>query len=145
MMQVRNKHSYLHMRREHEKIVVTGLGVMSPNGKEVDEFFDNLCNGVSGISKLERFDASPFKCQIAGQVADFNPRDYYKSRKKIKQNDLCTHFSVAASHMALADAGIDLKAEGTPVDPNRVGVIVGSAFGGMMSFENAVNDLTAYG
>ena len=103
----------------HEKIVVTGLGVMSPNGNIVNTFFDNICNGHSGISKLDRFDTSPFKCQIAGQIRDFNPRDYFKSKKKIGQNDLYTHYAVAASHMALADANIKLTPE-SGIDPTRV-------------------------
>ena len=120
-----------------DPIVVTGMGCISPVGKTHTEFFDNLCNGVSGIDKISRFDAEPFKCQIGGQVKDFNPRDYYKSRKKIKQNDLYTHYAVAASHTALEDAGIDLKAEGSSVDANRVGCIIGSAFGGFGSFEQA--------
>jgi len=102
----------------HEAIVVTGMGIISPNGLSVTKFYDNICQGVSGISKLDRFDASPFKCQIAGQIRDFNPKDYFKSKKKIGQNDLYTHFAVAASHLALADANIDLKAEG--INPYRV-------------------------
>ena len=134
----------------HEKIVVTGLGVISPVGKTHEEFFENICNGVSGISRIDRFDPSPFKCQIGGQVKDFEPRDYYNSRKKIKQNDLVTHYAVAASTMAMKDAGINLGvakgSEPTPgVDANRVGCVLGSAFGGMGSFENAANDLSAYG
>ena len=133
------------LRMQQERIVVTGLGVMSPVGSEPDAFFDNLCNGASGISKLTRFDANPFKCQIAGQIHDFDPRAHYKSKKKIKQNDLNTHFAVAASHLALADAGIDLNAPDGKVDPTRVGVIVGSAFGGMDSFEKAANDLAQFG
>lgn len=133
--------SLLSMR---EKIVVTGLGVISPVGSTATTFFDNICNGVSGISKVDRFDASPFKCQIAGQIRDFDPRQYYKSKKKIKQNDLYCHYAVAASHTALADAGIDLINQQT-VDPNRVGVIIGSAFGGMDSFERAANDLATSG
>ena len=133
------------LRMEYEKIVVTGLGIVSPVGCEVPLFFDNLCNGVSGITKLDRFDPAPFKCQIAGQVKDFDPKTYYKSKKKIKQNDLYTHFAVAASHMALTDAGINLLQEGNQVDATRVGVIIGSAFGGMDSFEKAANDLTMYG
>ena len=96
--------------------MVTGLGVVSPTGTTAEVFFDNLCEGKSGLGKIDRFDASPFKCQIGGQVKDFNPRDYYKSKKKIKQNDLYTHFAVAASRMAMEDAGIDLKAEGNTVD-----------------------------
>jgi len=133
------------MSEKGEKIVVTGLGIISPCGKTVTEFFDNLCDGVSGISQLERFDPEPFKCQIAGQVKDFNPRDYYKSKKKVKQNDLYTHFSVAASKEALSDAGIDLFAEHNSVDATRVGVIIGSAFGGMGAFENAANNLKEFG
>jgi 3-oxoacyl-[acyl-carrier-protein] synthase II len=133
------------LQMQKERIVVTGLGVVSPVGSDPNIFFDNLCNGVSGISKVDRFDPDPFKCQIAGQIRDFDPRAHYKSKKKIKQNDLNTHFAVAASHMALADAGIDLLAADGKVDPTRVGVIMGSAFGGMDSFEKAANDLALYG
>ena len=133
-----------------EKIVVTGLGIISPCGKTHEEFFENICNGVSGIGIIDRFDPEPFKCQIGGQVKDFDPRDYYNSRKKVKQNDLYCHFAVAASHMAMKDAGMDLGmakgSEPTPdVDPNRVGCIIGSAFGGMGSFENAASDLREFG
>jgi 3-oxoacyl-[acyl-carrier-protein] synthase II len=126
-----------------ETIVVTGLGIISPSGSGATEFFDNICAGVSGVSRLTRFDPEAYKCQIAAQVKDFNPKDHYKSRKKIKQNDLSCHYAVAASHMALADAGLDLSAEG--IEGERCGVIVGSAFGGMMSFEEAANDLKEYG
>lgn len=130
---------------DKERVVVTGLGVVSPTGTTAPVFFDNLCEGKSGLGKIDRFDASPFKCQIGGQVQDFNPRDYYKSRKKVKQNDLYTHFAVAASRMAMEDAGIDLKAEGNTVDANRVGAIIGSAFGGFSSFEYAADELKNYG
>lgn len=129
----------------HEKIVVTGLGLISPVGSTAPVFFDNLLAGRSGITKLDRFDPNAFKCQIAGQVRDFDPKTYYNSKKKIKQNDLYCHFAVAASHLALADAGIKLNAEGNKVDPTRVGVIIGSAFGGMQSFETAVADLNSNG
>ena len=128
-----------------EKVVVTGLGVISPVGKTHSVFFDSLLEGKSGIGKIDRFDASAFKCQIGGQVLDFNPRDYYNSKKKIKQNDLYCHFAVAAAHEALKDAGIDLLKEGNTVDANRVGIIIGTAFGGMGSFENAANNLAQFG
>jgi len=78
-------------------------------------------------------------------VKGFDPKTYYKSKKKIKQNDLYTHFAVAASHLALADAGIDLIGGTTQVDATRVGIIIGSAFGGMDSFEKAVIDLQLNG
>lgn len=129
---------------KQETIVVTGLGIISSIGVKPNDFFNNLINGVSGISKVDRFDASPFKCQIAGQVNNFDPKTYYKSKKKIKQNDLSCHYAVAASHEALADAGLVL--DGTNgIDPTRCGVIIGSAFGGMETFEKAANDLTKFG
>ena len=124
--------------QQHEKIVVTGLGVVSAVGSTPDIFFDSLCKGASGITSVTRFDPSPFKCQIAAQINDFDPKTYYKSKKKIKQNDLCCHFAVAGAHLALADAGISLGAEGNTVDPTRVGVIIGSAFGG--SIYEMIND-----
>jgi 3-oxoacyl-[acyl-carrier-protein] synthase II len=127
-----------------ETIVVTGLGVISSVGVKPDIFFNNLLNGMSGISKVDRFDANPFKCQIAGQVNNFDPKSYYQSKKKIKQNDLSCHYAVAASHEALADASLKLDSTSS-VDATRVGVIIGSAFGGMDSFEKATNDLNKYG
>lgn len=132
------------MSSKPETIVVTGLGVISSIGVKQDVFFDNLVKGVSGISKIDRFDASPFKCQIAGQVNGFEPKTYYQSKKKIKQNDLSCHYAVAASHEALADAGLSLD-QSKGIDPTRVGVVIGSAFGGMESFERAANDLTKFG
>lgn len=131
------------MRTKNEVIVVTGLGIISPVGSTATTFFENICNGVSGVSKLERFDPAPFKCQIAAQVKDFDPKAYYKSKKKVKQNDLSCHYSVAASHLALSDAGLDLS--NPSIDATRAGVIIGSAFGGMDSFEKAVNDLNQFG
>lgn len=124
-------------------IVVTGLGIISPVGCGSTDFFQNICNGVSGVSRLERFDPEPYKCQIAAQIKEFDAKQYYKSKKKIKQNDLSCHYSVAASHMALADAGIDLSS--SAIDATRAGIIVGSAFGGMDSFEKAVHVLRDQG
>lgn len=92
---------------------------------------------------MERFDPEGYKCQIAAQIKDFDPKEHYKSKKKIKQNDLSCHYSVAASHMALANAGLDLS--DPTVDATRAGVIMGSAFGGMDSFEKAVHVLRDQG
>jgi 3-oxoacyl-[acyl-carrier-protein] synthase II len=134
----------LSMSQKHEKIVITGLGVVSSVGNKHEQFFSNLLTGVSGISKVDRFDASPFKCQIAGQINGFDPKAYYQSKKKIKQNDLSCHYAVAASYEALADASLKIDAI-NGADPNRVGVVLGSAFGGMDSFEKAASDLSRYG
>lgn len=129
---------------KHETIVVTGLGVISSVGVKPVAYFDNLVNGVSGITNVDRFDASPFKCQIAGQVKNFDPKAYYQSKKKIKQNDLSCHYAVAASHEALADAGLVIDAA-KGIDATRIGVIIGSAFGGMETFERASLDLAKLG
>ena len=104
---IQHRH-HISMITDDQRVVVTGLGVISPVGLLVPTFFDNICNGVSGISNVDRFDATPFKCQIGGQIRDFDPKNYYNSRKKIKQNDLYCHYAVGASHMALKDAGINL-------------------------------------
>jgi 3-oxoacyl-[acyl-carrier-protein] synthase II len=129
-------------RSPDQTIVVTGLGIMSPAGKTVSSFFDSICSGVSSVDKLTRFDCSNYKCQIAAQINDFDAKDYYRAKKKVKQNDLSCHYAVAASHMALADAGIsDLS----KIDPTRVGTIIGTAFGGMDTFEQAVLDLHTTG
>lgn len=132
-------HAKLMMRNAAQTIVVTGLGIVSPSGLNAKDFFDNITKGKSSISKVTRFDASPFKCQIAAQITSFDPKTYYKSKKRIKQNDLSCHYAVAASHMALADAGLDLS--NPSVDAERVGTIIGTAFGGMDSFEKAVLNL----
>lgn len=124
-----------------QTIVVTGLGVISPCGHTPEVFFDRICNGPSAISTLDRFDPAPYKCKVAAQIRDFDPKQYYQAKKKIKQNDLSCHYAVAASHMALADAGLsDLSVIG-----NRVGVALGSAFGGMETFEKAVLQLHQQG
>jgi 3-oxoacyl-[acyl-carrier-protein] synthase II len=126
-------------------IVVTGLGVISPCGLDHKSFFEFICSGKSAVSKIDRFDASPFKCQIGAQIRDFDPKQYYKSKKKIKQNDLSCHYAVAAAHSALADAGIDLFSVTSTVKAQEVGVIVGSAFGGMDTFEKAALELRSSG
>jgi 3-oxoacyl-[acyl-carrier-protein] synthase II len=130
----------LRMNKE-ETIVVTGLGVISSSGSTVNKFYDNVFNGKSGISKIDRFDASRFKCKIGGQIRDFEAKQYFKSKKRVKQNDLSCQYAVAASHLALEDANFNID----NTDASKVGVIIGSAFGGMGSFEDAVNTLNSKG
>lgn len=112
------------------RVVVTGLGVISPIGNEIDTFWKNVKDGVCGIDKVTRFDASAFACQVAGEVKDFEPTQYI-DRKEAKRMDRYTHFAVAAAKMALADSGLDLEKE----DMNRFGVITGSGIGGIETFE----------
>lgn len=127
--------------QQHKKtIVVTGLGIISPSGNTVSEFFNNLIEGKTAIDKVDRFDATKYPCKIAAQVRNFDPNNHYIGKKKVRQNDLSCHYAVAAAHQALADANINLLST-TTVDPNRVGVIVGSAFGGMETFEQTAKNL----
>mmetsp|Transcript_17667 Transcript_17667/g.35524 ORF Transcript_17667/g.35524 Transcript_17667/m.35524 type:complete len:470 (+) Transcript_17667:74-1483(+) len=124
--------SGLRMVDEGKKIVVTGLGVMSGVGDSLDSFWDNLIAGKGSIDRVTRFDASAYTCQIASQVGDFTPGDYFNSAKTAKSQDRFTHLAVAAARMAVEDSGLKLD----NVDKSRFGVLVGSAFGGMQTYED---------
>lgn len=121
-----------------KRVVITGLGAVTAVGSG-DELWNNLLNGVSGIDRVTKFDPSQFPTQIAGEVKDFDPKPYYKNPKMVKQNDDYTHYSMAASKMALEDASLD--AAGT--DPTKFGIMVGSAFGGMATYEEQTLKLDA--
>jgi len=116
---------------EGKKIVVTGLGVMSGVGDSLDSFWDNIVAGKGSIGKVSRFDASAYTCQIASEVPEFTPGDFFNSAKTAKSQDRFTHLAVAAARHAIEDACIDLS----KVDKSRFGVLVGSAFGGMQTYE----------
>ncbi|MBO8129436.1 MAG: beta-ketoacyl-ACP synthase II [Peptococcaceae bacterium] len=112
------------------RVVVTGLGVISPLGTGVDTFWSALINGTSGIRTISRFDAAPFRTRIAGEVPDFEPTKYI-DKKEARRMDRFTQFAVAAAGMALEDAGLDK----TSLDGQRTGVILGSGIGGIQTFE----------
>ncbi len=126
-----------------DKVVVTGLGIISPAGNTVDGFFQCVTEGKSAVCLLDRFDSTKFKCKIAAQVRDFRPNDYYHNKKRSRENDLSCHFAVAAARNALHDAGISFGQSN--INWDRVGVIVGSGLGGVESFERAGNDITSKG
>ncbi|RTQ50673.1 beta-ketoacyl-[acyl-carrier-protein] synthase II [Hymenobacter gummosus] len=111
------------------RVVVTGLGAITPLGKTVAEYWDGLSRGVSGAAPITRFDASKFKTRFACEVKGYNPDDYFE-RKEGRKMDLFTQFAIIASDQAIADAGL---AEG--VDKDRVGVIWGSGIGGLRTFQ----------
>jgi len=113
------------------RVVVTGLGVVSPLGTGVEKTWDGLINGRSGIDRITRFDASDLPTQIAGEVRDFNPEEYI-DKKEIKKMDLFIQYGLAASCEALADSGFEITSE----NAERVGVIVGSGLGGLPTIEN---------
>lgn len=113
----------------NQRIVITGLGVISALGNDPDRYFDQLAEGKSGISKVDAFDPTDYPSQVGGQVRDFDPNDYMDP-KEAKRNDRYTQFAVAAARQAYAQAGIS---EGADVD--RIGVLVGSGIGGMNTIE----------
>ena len=116
------------MRR---RVVVTGAGVISPVGNTIEQFWDSLKNGRSGIRRLTHFDVSKYSSQVAGTVEDFNPEDYFSS-KEARRMDRFVQFALAASKMALESSGIDLDR----TDLERVGVLIGSGVGGMTTIED---------
>ena len=112
------------------RVVVTGMGAVTPLGNTVKNFWKNLCEGKSGIGPITKFDASKFTSRIAGEVKNFDPTQYFE-RKEIKKMDTFIHYAVAASDMAVNDAYFD----GIPLDKNRVGVLIGSGIGGLGTIE----------
>ncbi|MBE2222735.1 MAG: beta-ketoacyl-ACP synthase II [Anaerolineae bacterium] len=111
--------------RGRPRIVVTGIGMMSPLGNSADESWEALINGRSGVARITQFDASHLPVQIAGEVKDFDPKDYMDF-KEARRMSRCSQLSVAAATMALADAGL---ANGLP-DPERAGTLMGTGVGG---------------
>ena len=112
------------------KAVITGIGVVSPIGSTLEDFWDGLKSGTSGIGKIDCFDASEFSVQIAAQVKGFNCEDFV-SRKEQRRMDKYCHYALAAARMAMDDAGI---AEGD-YNPELMGSLVGSGVGGVMTME----------
>ena len=108
------------------RVVITGLGVISPVGTGKDVFWKSLLEGKNGIDKITRFDATEYKSQIAGEVKDFDPADYM-DKKEAKRIDRYAQFAVAAAKMAVEDAKLNLEAE----DCDRIGTFVGSGIGGI--------------
>ncbi|MGF1449035.1 MAG: beta-ketoacyl-ACP synthase II [Opitutales bacterium] len=112
------------------RVVVTGMGAVTPLGTGRDKFWQGLLEGRSGIVGIDRFNLEGFACKVAGQVDDFDAGDWMDF-KEAKRNDRYTHLAVAAARMAYEDAGLNKDA----VDPERFGVIIGSGIGGMKSIE----------
>jgi 3-oxoacyl-[acyl-carrier-protein] synthase II len=112
------------------RVVITGLGIVSPIGNGRDKFWESLCAGKSGISKITSFDASAFSSRIAGEIRDFDPT-VYMSPKDVKRSDRFAQFAVAAACMSLEDANLELDR----LDPYRVGCIIGSGIGGIHTIE----------
>tara|TARA_Y200000002_G_scaffold311440_1_gene268477 strand:- start:1557 stop:2807 length:1251 start_codon:yes stop_codon:yes gene_type:complete len=118
------------MTENTRRVVVTGLGIVSPVGSTVDKAWANIKNGVSGIRKISTFDASSFSVQISGSVIDFNADDYITPKNQ-KKMDTFIHYGIGASVMAINDAGLEISEE----NGDRVGISIGSGIGGLPYIE----------
>ena len=113
-----------------KRVVITGLGCVTPVGTGKDDFWVNVKSGVSGIDKITRFDYTNYQTQIAGEVKDFTPEDYI-SKKELKKMDRFTQFAMVASKLAVADSELDLN----NIDGNRMGTVIGTGIGGVETIE----------
>jgi len=118
---------------ELKRVVVTGLGAVTPVGNTPDETWKNLLDGVSGAATLTQFDASKFKTQFACEVKNLNINDYI-DRKEARKMDRYTQLAIIAADQAVKDAGLDAEKE----DTNRIGVVFGVGIGGIKTFEDEV-------
>jgi 3-oxoacyl-[acyl-carrier-protein] synthase II len=113
----------------HRRVVITGIGVITPIGNDLATFWTNCKNGVSGVGPVTLFNAENFECRIAGEVKGFEPGKYFKDQKDVRRSDRYTQLSMGAASMALAQSGVELER----MDLERVGVIIGSGIGGLKS------------
>ncbi|MBO4399474.1 MAG: beta-ketoacyl-[acyl-carrier-protein] synthase II, partial [Lachnospiraceae bacterium] len=109
------------------RVVVTGAGVISPVGNDIDTFWNNLKNGVCGVDRISRFDASRLKVYLDAEVKDFDPKQYYGAMQEIRRSDLCMQYAMAAAVQAVEQSGI-LNSD---LDRERFGVYIGSGIGGI--------------
>jgi 3-oxoacyl-[acyl-carrier-protein] synthase II len=112
------------------RVVVTGLGLITPLGTGIQKTWEGICKGASGIDRISAFDAVEFPVQIAGEVKDFNAEDFIE-RKEIKKMDVFIQYALSAGSMAIEDAGMKI----TETNADRVGVIVGAGIGGIQTIE----------
>ena len=123
-----------------ERVVVTGMGVITPVGNNVDDFWNSVKAGKTGFGKITAFDASNFKTSLAAEVKNFNAADYMDKRTA-RRMELFSQYAVAASKEAIANAGLDMERE----DPFRVGVCVSSSVGSLQAMEKEVKRLLEKG
>lgn len=116
-----------------KRVVVTGMGAITPLGHDVASTWEAAKNGVSGAGPITHFDASKFKTQFACEVKDFNPEEYF-DRRKLRQLDLYAQYALVAARQAVEDAGIE-KDDAKDLNKDRVGVIVAAGIGGLHTFE----------
>lgn len=120
---------------ELKRVVVTGMGALTPLGNSIDEYWNGLINGVPGADMITLFDASKFRTKFACEVKNFDPVQYL-DRKEARKIDRFTQFALVASDQAMADAGLNKE----NIDPDRVGVVFGSGIGGLITFQQEVTE-----
>lgn len=120
---------------ELKRVVVTGLGSLTPIGNTVPEYWNSLLNGVSGADVITRFDASKFKTQFACEVKNYDANQFF-DRKEARKYDLYAQFGIVSSNEAIKDSGIDVE----KIDLDRAGVVWASGIGGLITFYNEVSD-----
>ena len=125
---------------ELKRVVVTGLGGVTPLGLSAEETWENVKKGVSGAGPITHFDASQFKTQFACEVKGFDPANYV-DRKEARKMDLYTQYALAAAKMAVADSGMNLET----VDKNEIGVVLGVGIGGIHTFEEEAGNYAING
>ena len=116
----------------NRRVVITGLGVVTPLGHDLEAFWTKLQEGVSGIGMIDAFDTTGFDCRIAGQVRDFEPKEFFNNPKDVRRTDRFTHFAMGAAKLAMKDSGVDVET----VNRDRFGVIVSSGIGGLKTLED---------
>ncbi|HRI38313.1 MAG TPA: beta-ketoacyl-ACP synthase II [Nitrospira sp.] len=126
--------------RPTRRVVVTGLGLVTPLGTGVEKTWNAICAGESGIARITRFDPTGYDAQIAGEVKDFDPARFIE-KKEIKKMDAFIHYAVGAAQLAVDDAGLKVS----PEEATRVGVYIGSGIGGLGSIEHYHDVLRAKG
>lgn len=124
----------------NHRVVITGMGAITPIGNTVEEFFDNVKAGVCGIDFITHFDTEPYAVKLAATVKNFDPKPYM-DYKEIRRTDRFSQFAIAAASQAIEDAGIDIDS----IDRNRFGVIVGSGIGGLENIEKDAKTLLEKG
>ena len=125
------------MEEVKKRVVITGLGAITPVGNGKEAFYNALLAGKSGIGRITRFDPTNFATQIAGEVKDFDVTDYGIDKKEARRMDRCTALAVGAAVMAIEDAGLDLERE----DRDRCGTVVGTGIGGINSIHEVYKTL----
>ena len=127
---------------QNRRVVITGMGVLSPVGNDLHSFWANLTQGVSGIGPVTAFDISDYDCKIAGEVRDFDPAKWFSTPKDARRADRYSQLAMGAARMAITDAGLlEIPAS----DAHRYGVMIGSGIGGLRTLEDQHTNLITKG